>query len=357
MGATVDGLVAGEMQAHRLAGLTIALARQGTIIYAQGYGYADLSDCLPMQAATPFEIGSVTKTFTAAAILQLQSAGTLDIDKPVITYLPSYPFDPRITVRMLLNMTSGLADYLNDPSYFPASSTWVTSGATEQTILTAITHAPLQLTPGTQYQYSNSNYYVLGAIIEAVSGQSYANYLATKITGPLALTQTSLVTQPPAAALPYDANGGLLPVPATSTGFAAGGLWSDVLDLATFDAALLRGRVVPAAQFSEMVSAPSSSNYGMGLVYDDVAFARQFVYQNGKFGAYNAWNGFFLDDGWSISILTNADPTTGVSRDAIRVAQPPGGPLASPQDQFTAFAVKMIDDLCNPGPSSSQTPC
>ena len=169
IGAKVDSLAANCMRTQHLPGMAIALAKQGTIIYAQGYGYADLSDCRLTQLTTPFEIGSVTKTFTAAAILQFQSTGALDIDQPVVTYLPSYPFDPRITVRYLLNMNSGLADYLNDTTAFPEYNTWIVSGVGQQAVLTAITHVPLQFTPGTQYQYSNSNYYVLGAIIEANS--------------------------------------------------------------------------------------------------------------------------------------------------------------------------------------------
>src|SRR5215469_2676149 len=123
VGASVDSLAANEMQSAGVPGMTVELAKQGSIIYAQAYGYADLSNCTPLQLDTPFQLASVTKTFTATAILQLQSTGALDIDKPVITYLPGYSFDPRITVRMLLNHLSGLADY-SDVALFPDNPAW-----------------------------------------------------------------------------------------------------------------------------------------------------------------------------------------------------------------------------------------
>ena len=158
----------------------------------------------------------------------------------MIRYLPDDPFDPRITVRMLLNQSSALADYLNDAALFPQVSTWVTQGVAEQSVLTAIAQAPLQFTPGSQSQYSNSNYFVLGSIIEVVTSGSYPVYLATNIIGPLGLSHTSY-TQPLAGALPYVEVAGQAPVEAPifarSAAFAAGALWSDVQDLASFDAA------------------------------------------------------------------------------------------------------------------------
>jgi CubicO group peptidase (beta-lactamase class C family) len=106
VGAIVDNLITTEMQKEALPGIEVELAKQGNLVYAQGYGYADASTCLPTQTDTAFPISAVTEQFTAAAILQLQNSGALDIDDPVIKYPPSYPFDSRITLRMLLNHTS-----------------------------------------------------------------------------------------------------------------------------------------------------------------------------------------------------------------------------------------------------------
>ncbi len=330
--AVVDPMVVKEMQSQNLVGMTVGFAKQGKLIYSQAYGYADLSGCVPMRSDSQFEIGSITKTFTAAAILQLQSAGALDIDQPVITYLPDYPFDPRITVRMLLNQTSGLADYINDLAAFPQNGTWQAQGVAEQTVLMAIAQAPLHFppgaapVPGSAYRYSNSNYFVLGSILEGVGAESYPDYLAANIIGPLGLTHTSY-TRPLTAAVPYVVSPTAAPYPAptypVSVGFAAGALWSDVQDLATFDAGLFSGQLLPSAQLSEMVTPPQTphgTQYAMGWV-SQPQFNRLFVFHNGGTYGSNAYNGLFLDDGFSISILTNARPSVDISDFADQIIQ------------------------------------
>jgi CubicO group peptidase (beta-lactamase class C family) len=310
------------MQNAGVPGMAVGLAKQGSIVYAHGYGYADVTNCQPTQSDTPFQLASITKTFTAAAILQLQGAGALDIDTPVTTYLPTYAFDPRITVRMLLNHISGLPDYLNDPALFPQAATWVTQGVTEQTVLTAIAQAPLQFTPGSEYAYSDSNYFVLGCILETVTSETYSDYLSMKVFGPLGLTHTS-TTQPLAGALPYEVSAGEYPVEALilapSSRF---GVWSDVQDLASFDAALFAEQVLPAAQFMEMVTPPSTptSQYAMGW-FRTTMLNRPFAWHTGGLPGVAAFNGLFLDDGFSISILMNAPPTAGIGSFAQSVIQ------------------------------------
>lgn len=306
LSAVVDPLVANEMKAQNLVGVSVAIAKNGTVLYAQGYGYANLSTCLPVQPAMDFQIGSVTKQFTAAAVLQLQNAGTLNIDDPVAPYLPSYAFDPRITLRMLLTQTSGLQDYLN----FPDANSWI-SGVPESTVLTQIAQASLVFTPGSYFQYSNSNYFVLGAVIEAVSSVSYPSYMAANIFQPLGLGSTSYL-QPSGTAAPYapGPKTGIIPDP--SLFFSAGALWSNVQDLATWDAALLNGKVIPAALFTVMVTpsgAPNypqggPSDYAMGWVQGTEA-GHPFAWHNGETFAYTSFNGMFLDDGFSVIVLTN----------------------------------------------------
>jgi D-alanyl-D-alanine carboxypeptidase len=295
------------MKAQALVGAAVAIAKNGTILYAQGYGYANLSSCTPVQPSMDFQIGSLTKQFTAAAVLQLQNAGKLNIDNPVANYLPGYSFDPRITLRMLLTQTSGLQDYLN----FPGANSWI-NGVSEQTVLTQIAPAQLVFTPGSYFQYSNSNYFVLGSVIEAVSSVSYSSYMASNIFQPAGLSNTSYL-QPASAASPYTQgpNPGLIPDP--SLFFSAGALWSNVLDLATWDAALLKSKVIPSALFTEMVTPPSGvtnypqgepTGYAMGLVRD-TEVGHPVAWHNGETYAYTSFNGMFLDDGFSVIVLTN----------------------------------------------------
>lgn len=306
LASVVDPLVTSEMRTQGLVGVAVAIAKNGTILYTQGYGYADLATCQPVQPSMDFQIGSLTKQFTAAAVLQLQNAGKLDVDNPVVTYLPSYPFDPRITLRMLLTQTSGLQNYLD----FPGVSSWA-NGVSEPTVLTQIAQASLIFTPGTYYAYSNSNYFVLGSIIEAVSSATYPNYMSSNIFQPIGLSNTSYL-QPAGSASPYTQGPSPGVIPDPSLFFSAGALWSNVQDLATWDAALLNSQVIPAALFTVMVT-PSGlpiypqggpSPYAMGLVRD-TQVGHPVAWHNGETVAYTSFNAMFLDDGFSVIVLTN----------------------------------------------------
>jgi len=294
-----------------MPGMTVAIYKNGKVLYTQGYGYADLSTCQPMQANAEMQIGSITKQFTAAAVLQLQNTGLLDIDRTVISYLPSYTFDPRITLRMLLNQTSGLQDYL----YFPSLQQYAAGGAPESVALSAIVQAPLHFQPGTAFEYSNSNYYVLGSVIEAVTSQTYADYLATSVF-PAAGLSSTFYLRPSVSASPYKqgANGPITGgIPDPSAYFAAGQLWSNVQDLGLWDAALLSGKVIPETLFNLMLTPPAvpnfqgadPSNYGMGWVVGPTVSGHQFIWHTGETASYTAFNGLLTDDGFSVTVLTN----------------------------------------------------
>jgi CubicO group peptidase (beta-lactamase class C family) len=319
LGAVVDKLVAKEMNEQGLPGMTVTISKGGTILYARGYGYADLKTCRRAQADTEYAIGSVTKQFTATAVLRLQSEGKVELDAPVADYLSLYGVDPRITVRMLLNQTSGLADYLG----FPGPPNWL-QGIAQSTVLTAIAAAPLDFTPGTAYAYSNSNYYLLGVLVETVTGESYAGYITSQILTPLGLIHTSF-EQSLTAALPYTYTNPAVPgttglaegvIPDPSVYFAAGALWSNGDDLSRWNAALLNGQVIAPSQFIQMVTPPAGipdfqqagvdSTYAMGWVQDQIG-THPMIWHNGQTLAYTAFNSMFLDDGFSVSILVNVD--------------------------------------------------
>jgi D-alanyl-D-alanine carboxypeptidase len=313
LGGIVDAAVATEMTARGMPGMTVAVAKNGTILYAQGYGYSDLASCRPMQATEKMHIGSITKQFTAAAVLQLRETGLIDIDRTVASYLPGYAFDPRITVRMLLNQTSGLQDYLD----FPSLQQYAASGAPQSTVLSAVVQTPLNFPPGTAYQYSNSNYYILGSVIEAVSSQTYEDYLASNVLTPAGLSNTSYL-QPPVAASGYAQSQAGVPqaatLPHSSAYFSAGQLWSNVQDLALWDAALLGGQVIPQAAFNEMLTPAAvpyfgdadASNYGMGWLLHSPVSGHAFVWHNGGSTAYTSFNGLLTDAGFSVTVLANS---------------------------------------------------
>jgi CubicO group peptidase (beta-lactamase class C family) len=212
---------------------------------------------------------------------------------------------------MLLTHTSGLENYTTFAQY-PG---WATNGVSEQTILSAVSQAPLLFPPGTQWSYSNSNYFALGAIIEKLSGQSYAANLEQYIFQPLGLANTYFSLPPPAqSALGYTLKGTSV-IPALvcnrSTAFAAGALSSNVSDLIAWDNALINGEVVSPASFTAMTTPVSSSipgggSYGFGL------FLRTFdnhptIWHSGGINGFTAETNVFLDSGFAVVVLTNSD--------------------------------------------------
>lgn len=310
LGATVDALAHAQMQQYGIPAMTIALAKQGSMLYLQAYGISDLASQTPAQRTTIFEIGSISKQFTAALIMKLVEQGRLKLDDSMARYLPQYGFAPAITIRMLLNHTSGLADFTN----FPQLGQWISNGVSESTVLTAVRQAGLQFQPGTQYAYSNSNYFVLGSIIENLTNQSFAGNLAQYIFQPLSLSST-YYQLPPAnlSATGYTNKGsGLVPAQLwnRSAAFAAGALSSNVYDLIAWDSALVGGKVVSAASFQQMITPngftldSQGDSYGFGLVIGKFN-RRSIIWHTGQIGGFYAENVVFLDDGFILVVLTN----------------------------------------------------
>jgi D-alanyl-D-alanine carboxypeptidase len=315
LGTTVDAVAHAAMQQQGIPGMTLALAKKGAMLYVQGYGTSDLATQQPVQPGIIFEIGSITKQFTAALIMKLQEQGRLRVDDSIALYLPEYNFPSAITLRMMLTHTSGLADFTN----FPQLGDWVRHGVSEATVLTAVSQSPLQFQPGTQYSYSNSNFFALGTIIEKLTGQPYAANLQQHIFQPLKMMNT-YYSLPPAgqSAIGYTDNGSGL-VPAVlwdrSAAFAAGGLSSTVYDMVAWDDALIHGKVVSPASFKAMTTSngfqiPGGGSYGFGLALWTFN-NRPVIWHNGQIGGFTAETAVFLDSGFTVVVLTNdqdADP-------------------------------------------------
>jgi D-alanyl-D-alanine carboxypeptidase len=309
LSVTVDGVAQTAMQQQGIPGMTVALAKNGMTLYVKGYGVSDLTTQEATQPGVIFEIGSITKQFTAALIMKLQELGKLHVDDSIALYLPQYNFPAAVTLRMMLTHTSGLADFTN----FPQLGDWVKHGVAEATVLTAVSQASLQFQPGTRYSYSNSNFFALGAIIENLTGQSYVANVQQYIFQPLGLTST-FYSLPPAgqAATGYTNNGAGL-VPAIlwdrSAAFAAGALSSNVYDLVAWDNALIHGKVVSAASFKAMTTSngfqtPEGGSYGFGLALWTFG-NRAIIWHDGQIGGYTAETAVFLDSGFAVVVLTN----------------------------------------------------
>lgn len=308
---TIDNIVHAEMQQSGIPAMAVGLAKGGLPVYVKSYGLADVETGEAAMTGTIFELASLTKQFTATLVLQLQESGRLHMDDKAATYLPQYGLSPSITIRMLLNHTSGLADYLS----FPAFQNWYVAGVPDETVLTAIGSAALDSPPGTAWAYSNSNYFVLGAIIEQVTGQSYAVNLQQRIFTPFGLTSAHYDLPPaPPAALGYSLRSGTVaPVRLANRSalFAAGAVSADVNDVLNWDHALFSSAVLSAGSFEEMttpaaIGVGDGSYYGFGL-FLDIFRGRRRTFHTGDIDGFLAYNEVFLDNGFSLVVLMNGD--------------------------------------------------
>jgi len=280
LAAEMDALVQAHADHRQFMG-TVLVVRDGETVLSRGYGMADLEQQVPHSPQTRFRIGSVTKQFTAAAILQLQDQGLLDVQAPVATYLPDYP-NPTITLHHLLTHTAGLPNLTSFPDYFE----WMQQPTTLDELIARFQNLPLEFEPGSQHRYSNSGYVLLTQVIETVSGQSYAAYLEENLLTPLGMENTGYELSPVAGlARGYTRNAQEYQ-PAAPINMAvpqgAGGLYSTVGDLARWNQALfghepgdrkiLSQRAIAAMTSSQVslgIAEASALNYGYGLVIND----------------------------------------------------------------------------------------
>ena len=185
--AVTDSVVAAALATDHAAGMTVAVVRGRDTLVLKGYGFADLEFDVPTPPAAIYEIGSLTKQFTATAILQLAEQGKLSLDDELTKFFPDYPVrGQRITVRRLLDHTSGIASYTDVPGYETLSR----RALSPDSVVAFFSSQPLNFAPGAQMSYNNSAYFLLGLIIEKASGLSYADYVQLKLFEPAGMTDS-----------------------------------------------------------------------------------------------------------------------------------------------------------------------
>lgn len=194
LGARMDAAAPSALREIHAAGFSVAVVRHGRPVLAKGYGYADLAERVPASANTIYRLASITKQFTAAAILHLADEGRLSLDDQIGDYLPDYPGPGRrIRIRDLLSHTSGLSDVAVLPILEEAGGV----GYTRDQIIDLVASQPLDFEPGTGHSYSNVGYILAGILIEQVTGTSYEDYLTNEVLRPLGLDHTSLCPDEP----------------------------------------------------------------------------------------------------------------------------------------------------------------
>ncbi|WP_114241470.1 serine hydrolase [Dyella sp. C9] len=309
--ARIDADVQAVLQRTATPGAVIAVYRDGKLIYGHAYGYRDRERRLPATMDTWYEIGSITKQFTAAAILQLQEAGKLDIDKPLSTWLPTAPHATEVTLRQLLSHTSGLPEYLDGPDV----EQFATRPATFDQLMARIKDKPLDFKPGSRWSYSNTGYALLGRVIEVVSGEDYRHYVRIHLLDPAGISHTHGVADEERLspmAVGYRHEGGKLeraPTIHDSVGGAAGYLVSTVADLERWNEALVSGRIVTPADYAMMITSvqttgSGSADYGLGLFVDEMEGQPRVGHTGGSLGFTTA-NEYFPRQRVRIIAFTN----------------------------------------------------
>ncbi len=300
-------------------GVSVIVTQNGEVVYARGAGMADIDAGDGADIETVYRLGSITKQFASAIILQLVEEGRVSLDDTVSDYLPDYPQPgASASVRQLLNHTSGIASYTNLPSFTANADAYADDGLSTAQLIATFADAPMDFQSGENWNYNNSGYVLLGAIIETVTGQDWSTVVEERISGPLGLeTLQSGTFEAQAAnmASGYTLNDEGEPATARrihmSLPHAAGNLISDVTDLAEWAEALHGGEVVSDALYAEMIAPtvlPDGTEvpYGYGLTPGDVRGRPSIGHGGGIFG-FTTDSLYLPDEDIFVAVLTNSD--------------------------------------------------
>ncbi|WP_418605159.1 serine hydrolase domain-containing protein [Georgenia sp. SUBG003] len=262
----LDDVVAGHA-----GGVVVAIGRDGEPVRFCAAGRADTRGT-PLEPDDAFLVASITKTFTAVTVLQLVDAGAIALDDPVARYVPDAPLVDGVTVRQLLDHSSGIPDYAAQPQLSSAVLADPARSWTPQEALAAVAGLDRDFAPGSEHEYSSTNFVLAGLVVEKVTGRSLAENLRTRITAPLRLTTTALAPDGPEPVTAFsqelgpDANSEKTPLHSLETvAWAAGGIVSTAQDLTTFFRALAAGELLSPAAMDEMTDFQGRSGFGLGL--------------------------------------------------------------------------------------------
>lgn len=263
-GGELDRLITRLHGEGRFSG-TVRVTRKGRPVFERSIGAANRDTGVDHTRGTRFSLGSITKMFTAVALLRLVQEHRVDLSAPIGTYLDGFAPEIADTVtphHMLLH-TSGLRDFMQVPGYFEEAATWTTVADTWEGGLSFVRRDTLAFTPGLRQTYSNSGYYILGAIVAAVSGRSYYDYVAENVFARAGMRRSGFFTKDdwaadPTIARPYEKGEDVLDDRQIYVGSPAGGSFADVADLERFMNALY-GEKLLDAPFTLLATTPKAA--------------------------------------------------------------------------------------------------
>jgi CubicO group peptidase (beta-lactamase class C family) len=351
--ARIDRIASQVLDQTGVPSASVAVVKGGKLVYTHAYGSARLATAttpaVPAMPEMRYSIGSISKQFTAAAILLLQEEGKLSLDDAVGKYVPGLTRGNEVTIRQILSHTSGYQDYWPEdyvmtPMLAPESA---------QQILDTWAKKPLDFEPGTQWQYSNTNFVVAGRIVEQVTGQPLMDFLTRRIFRPLGMTSVwnsdeAKLTQADATAYYRHALGPLRLAPKEGRGwmFAAGELAMTAHDLALWDESLIAQSILKPESYKQMFSEVKlkdgkGTHYGLGVEVMDRQGHRS-IEHSGEVSGFVSDNEVLIDDGVAVAVLTNQD-AVGAASTIARLAAP--AMLAAPATSAEIQALAIYRDL------------
>jgi CubicO group peptidase (beta-lactamase class C family) len=309
----IDTYISSQYNAET-PGVSVLVAKDGQIIYQKAFGVANMELAIKAVPENVFEIGSITKQFTAVAILMLEEQGQLGLNDNITKYIPDYPTQGKtITVHQLLNHTSGIQSYTGMASF----RTLARTDMTPTELIDKFKNEPMEFDPGTQFKYNNSGYILLGHIIEVVSGQSYEDFIQSNIFDKVGMTNSYYGSMP--RVIPNRASG----YSQTDTGYrnaeylsltlpyAAGSIMSTTGDLLKWQNAISANTLIKRASLEKAINGSTLDNgeeisYGYGWIKGDVNGSPTVEHSGGIFG-YTS-NGIYLpEENIYVIGLTNCD--------------------------------------------------
>jgi CubicO group peptidase (beta-lactamase class C family) len=307
--ANVDEYVRSEMEMQRIPGVSLAVIRNGQIVLAKGYGFANVEHQVPVKPETIFQSGSVGKQFTATAVMMLVEEGKIGLDDKINKYFTDAPASwQNITVRQLLTHTAGTTDY---PSDFDFRRDYA-----EEDLYKRAQAIPLAFEPGEKWSYSNLGYVMLGILIHKVTGKFYGDFLQERIFKPLGMNTARIISEAdviPNRAAGYRIVRGELKnqdwvSPSVNT-TADGALYLTVYDMAKWDAALYGEKLLKKSSLDQMwtrvkLNNGKTENYGFGWSLDEVRGHRN-IEHGGSWQGFKAHIARYVDDKLTVVVFAN----------------------------------------------------
>jgi D-alanyl-D-alanine carboxypeptidase len=324
----IDAIASEVLRKTGVPSASLAVVQHGKLVYTHAYGLATIDPQIPATTEMRYAIGSISKQFTAAAILLLQQQGKLSLDDPVSKYIPGLTRGDEVTIRELLSHTSGYEDYWPEDYVMPP----MMEPESAQQILNTWGKEPLDFEPGTEWQYSNTNYVIAGQIVEKVSGEPLMTFLNEQVFQPLGMKSVEdfdkygLSKTDPTGYFRHGL-GPLRPAPKEGPGWmsAAGELAMTAHDLALWDVSLVDETVLSAESYRQMFTEVRlkdgrGTQYGLGVqvLQQD---GHRVIEHSGEVSGFVSDNRVLIDDGDAVAVLTNQIAVSAASSIATRVAQ------------------------------------